>query len=441
MEKLNILTLHRLGNPRQVVRFLRKHVFFLRDHAPEHNYVYHDVAAPLPDYVKDIHFDAVVLDVTLLCSRWGQRDVLERCKNEYAFVRDLDAVRLAFPQDEYDCHELLDDWMIDWNVDVVFSVIDSDWDVLYPRYHKTGEIQLAYCGCLDETLLDYTAKPFGERSIDLGYRTRKLVPFCGRIGETKWTIGVEVERLARSRDLVTDIVVDDSKKLLGVKWIDFINDCKFTLGSNSGSSLLDPTGDVQRAVRRYLSSHPKATFEEVEEACFPGLDGQYAFTAISPRVLETATLGSGQILVDGAYSGIVKPWEHYLPIRADASNFDEIVEAMGDVEEMERMIKRCREAILDCRFLRYSFQAQRILDLIRERSGDSRPESHLQGVEAIIAKYEREIGKKNKILWAWQDAKGIVSKVPVLGPGLRKAMSAFQERTRCKMVARPKTEA
>ncbi|MFM1549776.1 MAG: hypothetical protein ACKJSG_10280 [Lentisphaeria bacterium] len=438
MDKLNILTLHRLGNPRKVVRFLRKHVFFLRDHAPEHNYLYHDVAVPLPDYVKDIPFDAVILDVTLLCSRWGQPDVLERYKQEYAFVRDLDAVRLAFPQDEYDCNELLDDWMMEWKVDVVFSVLASHWNMLYPRYHEKGEIQLSYCGCLDEKLLAFEPKPFEERGIDIGYRARKLPPYFGRLGQVKWTIGQEVDRLARSSGLRTDVVLGEGKMLFGDDWINFIDDCKFTLGSNSGSSLLDPRGEIQGAVKQYLAESPEASFEEVEKACFPGLEGKCAFTAISPRVLETAALGSAQILVDGEYSGIIEPWEHYLPIRADASNFDEVLEAMRNRSEIKRMIRRCHDAILSSKFLRYSFQAQRILDLIRERSRSSRSPKNLQGVAPIIAKYEREIGKRNKMLWAWQDAKSIVAKVPVLGPGLRKAMTAFQERTRRKIVARPK---
>jgi hypothetical protein len=75
---------------------------------------------------------------------------------------------------------------------------------------------------------------------------------------------------------------------------------------------------------------PDAPFEEVEKNCFPGLDGKYNFTAISPRVLEAAMLGSAQILVDGEYSGIVKPGEHFIPIRPDASNFPEVLDAMAD---------------------------------------------------------------------------------------------------------------
>ena len=430
MNKLNILTLHRLGNPDKIIRFLRKHVFFLKDHAPEHNYIYHDVAIPLPEYVKDIPFDAVILDVTLLCSRWGQRNVFERCKNEYSFVKDLDALRLAFPQDEYDCQQLLDDWMVDWKVDVVFSVISSQWDVLYPRYQRVGEIQLAYTGYLDETLLKYSPKPFSERQIEIGYRARKLLPYFGRVGETKWTIGREVERLARAHGIQTDIVLGAGKTLLGGNWLAFINDCKFTLGSNSGSSLLDPTGKIQQAVRKYAASHPDATFEEVEQACFQGLEGHYCFTAISPRVLEAAALDSGQILVEGEYSGIIEPWEHYLPIKEDASNFDEVLEAMGDVEEMKRMIERCRDRILEHPALRYSHQAGRVIDLIKERRGDQDSSNSSRGAEELFAKYEQEIRPKNKMLWAWQDGKEVVAKVPAVGSFLRKGMSALQEGVR-----------
>ena len=68
--------------------------------------------------------------------------------------------------------------------------------------------------------------------------------------------------------------------------------------------------------------------EEVEQQCFPGLEGHFQMTAISPRVLEAALLESCQILVEGDYSGLVQPWEHFIPIRSDASDFQEVQEAM-----------------------------------------------------------------------------------------------------------------
>jgi hypothetical protein len=150
---------------------------------------------------------------------------------------------------------------------------------------------------------------------------------------------------------------------MGDAWLNFIGDSKFTLGANSGSSLLDPTGSIQRSVRTYLASHPDASFEEVEKSCFPGLDGKYSFTAISPRVLEAALLGSAQILVDGEYSGIVKPGEHFIPIRPDASNFPEVLDAWPTGRLVDGMIRRCREAVLSVDALRYKNKARMILNL------------------------------------------------------------------------------
>ena len=341
MERLNILVLHSLGHPETASHFLRKHVFFLRTYSPDHNYVYHDAALPLPQYVSEAVFDAIILDVTFLWKRWASPQQFLLFKNLYDFVKYSDSVKIAFPQDEYDCNEILDDWMCDWRVDVVFSVISSNQDILYPQYHKIGEIKLGYTGYVDESLVCMERKLFSEREIDLGYRAKKLPPYFGRIGETKWTIGRDVVCQCRNRDLKIDIVLGEHGTLFGRDWLDFINNCKFTLGTNSGSSLLDPRGDIQRRVKAYLAKFPAASFEEVEEHCFKGLDGRHSFTAISPRVLEAAVLDSCQILVVGAYSGMVQPWEHYIPIGDDASNFIDVLQAMQDRSLVLRLIKNC----------------------------------------------------------------------------------------------------
>lgn len=399
MDKLNILVLHRLGNPELAPNFLRHHVFSLKTNFPDHNYIYHDTVLSLPDYVRDTVFDAIILDVTFLCARWLPVAVFTSIKNEYGFVKYSDAVKIAFPQDEYDCNELLDDWMCDWGVDVVFSVISSHWDVLYPQYHKIGCIKLGYTGYIDETLISMECKPFANRVIDIGYRARKLPPYFGRIGETKWTIGRDVELHGKRAGLTTDIVLGDQGTLHGGAWLDFINNCKFTLGTNSGSSLLDPRGDIQQRVRAYLKKYPAASFEEIEERFFKGLDGRYSFTAISPRVLEAALLLSCQILVEGEYSGIIQPWEHYIPIRADASNFTDVLHAMRDQGLVERLIKNCKEVVLDTEDLRYKHKACKIIELIANRATDKRVTSSCDAVRKIAGQYERDMARKYAEYW------------------------------------------
>lgn len=397
MGRLNVLVLHRLGDANLAPMFLRRHVHALQLYCPEHNYIYHDVELPLPDFVRDLEFDAIVLDVTFLCLRWAGAEIFRRKLEEYAFVAESPAVKMAFPQDEYDCHQILDDWMCDWNVDVVFSVISSNLDVLYPEFHRQGEIRLGFTGYIDEALVDFAPKPFDQRRIEIGYRARKLAPYFGRIGEIKWSIGESVAELARARGLKCDIVLGESGTLLGEAWYEFINDSKFTLGSNSGSSLLDPYGKIQRCVRNFQAKNPAATFEEVERHCFAGLDGIYSFTAISPRVLEAGLLESCQILVEGEYSRLISAWEHYIPIKADASDFDDVYAAMQDKSLVSRLRSDCRAALLDCSALRASANARQVIDLIADLKSSKGVVSDTDAVAAAIKKYhETELPKFEK---------------------------------------------
>lgn len=402
MERLCILVLHCLGNPDLAPAFLNHHVFALQRNFPDNDYLYHDATLPLPDYVSEQDFHAIVLDVTFLTARWASLEFLSARKNAYDFVRESSAIKIAFPQDDYDCNVLLDDWMCEWNVDVVFSVIATGWEVLYPRYHMQGNIRLAYTGYIDESLINWPNKPFQQRTIDIGYRAKKLPPYFGRVGQTKWTIGRDVARLARNSGLNVDIELGEQGTLFGDAWLKFISNSKFTLGSNSGSSLLDPIGDIQRHVRAYLIAYPEADFEAIELACFPGQEGLHRFTAISPRILEAALLNSAQILVDGEYSGIIKPSEHYIAIREDASNFEEVKSIMSDTDEVIKMISRCRDAILSVDALRYRNKAKMILDLVGDLATRKNIVVNHSRVKNTISRYMADMPHRYKFHWQLQ---------------------------------------
>lgn len=361
MRPLRILILHSLGDPSRSSIFLKNHVFALRICAPEHDYLYHDTTLESPASLIDEYFDAVILDVTFLWARWAAPSEFNSLKKSYEFVRDWRAIKIAFPQDEYDCNELLDDWLCDWNVDIVYSVISENRDILYPRYSKTGDIRLGFTGYITDSLLYYKPSPLESRPIDIGYRAAKLPPYFGILGETKWRIGKLVQDRADKLGFVTDIGIGEESAIIGVGWLDFINDSKFTLGANSGSSLLDPRGEIQRRVRDYVAKFSTASFEEVERACFSGLDGRYEFTAISPRIIEAGMLESCQILVEGEYSGILSPWDHYIPIKPDASDFSNVVEAMKDRALCSRLIENCKSTLLGCPGLRQAFHVKQIL--------------------------------------------------------------------------------
>jgi hypothetical protein len=366
MNNLKVLVMHSLGDPKKASSFLINHVAALIKYYPEHSYVYHDTTTNSPDSLTGVHFDAIVFDVTFWTARWAEDNRMIRLKIDYAFIKDTQAIKIALPQDEYDCSEILDRWLCEWKIDVVFSVIDGYWDILYPNYSKMGKIKLGYTGYIDNTLLSYKIKPWSQRAIDIGYRAKKLPPYFGYIGENKWRIGEVVRNLAKSSGIIADISLGDEGTLLGDDWLSFINNCKFTLGAVSGSSLLDPVGAIQRSVRSYILRYPEATYEEVRAECFAGKDGIYEFTAISPRVLEAGMLESCQILTEGVYSGILEPWQDYIPLKSNGENFEDVTRAMKDFAFCSKIINNCKLKLLENKALRYDYYAKSILDVIIE---------------------------------------------------------------------------
>lgn len=401
--RLNVLILHRLGNPSLARSFLLKHVRFLSRYAPEHNYLYHDARLALPEYVKEFPFHGVILDVTFLGSRYIDLVEFELTRDRFGFVADLDAYKIAMPQDEYDCNELLDDWMCALDIDRVYSVIAGQWEVLYPKYHATGRIRLGYTGYIDDDLVAWAGeriRPHDGRRRDVGYRARKLPPYFGRIGEVKWRIAETFLSRAIAAGLDCDISVRDTDAILGDRWLEFLGDCRFVLGTPSGSSLLDPRGEIQRAVRRYLSRRSDASYDEIGAAVFPGLDGPHEFTALSPRNIEAALVKCCQILVPGEYSGLLQPWEHYIPIASDCRDFDDTLSAMRDAELVQRIVESCHARLLENDVLRYATLAHRVVEEIEAGATRKGAGTSYERGRALIARYERDTRAAYARLWA-----------------------------------------
>jgi hypothetical protein len=167
------------------------------------------------------------------------------------------------------------------------------------------------------------AGPDSERPIDVGYRGRRPPSDWGPEAREKYEVAVEFKRRAESMGLALDIETDEEKRIYGSAWPRFIANCKATLGTESGATVRDPRGGEE----------------------------PIPYRTISPRHFEAAALRSCQILYEGAYSGILHPMVHYIPLRKDFSNFDEVIERFREPELRERLTEAAfRDLIASDRF-------------------------------------------------------------------------------------------
>ncbi len=193
----------------------------------------------------------------------GKAEIVEAgpILDDARFHSKSNAVKVACPQDEYDHSEILDAWLADWKVDLVYSVCHDHRDEFYPRTGKHAQILEGLTGYIDDAdiaLMQKFSVPFRQRKIDVGYRAKALPAYFGKLGRIKSELGDHFRSRMRGHDLRLDISTHSRDVLVGDAWLRFLGNCKFTLGCESGSSLLDARGDHQDCVEKQLQRNPSA---------------------------------------------------------------------------------------------------------------------------------------------------------------------------------------
>lgn len=415
MRRLNVLILHRMGDPRYHREAIRALEYMIPECRTDINCIVHDFDLPFPEYLKEIEYHLIVLGPTFLCNRYHPL-AFARVLHEFDFIRESSACKVAMPQDDYDCSGVLDEWMVRWRVDLVYTVCPEHWDVLYPTYLKIGEVRLGYTGYISDSWIVAwkNPKPHSQRSVDVSYRASKLPANFGSLGRLKSDIAHRFLNLIPSGKMRLDISVETNDMIPGSQWHTFLENSRFCLVTASGSSLLDVNGGYRKKVNEFYLKYPKASFEEIERKCFPGQDGKYVFTAISPRNIEAALAETVQIATPGSYSGLMHPLEHYIPLNEDCSNISDVLVMMADQDVVERIKQKCKEVILAEPRLRRTV----IVDEIIKFAESVVSKRNIIGtcqvvVEKEFGRYEQEVKGIARRFWLRRRVKSGLSAVAI----------------------------
>ncbi|MDQ2984958.1 MAG: hypothetical protein M3R70_13710 [Actinomycetota bacterium] len=320
---------------------IRQHLDALQG-MPEADWVLpYNAVHGVPRWLGKLDFDAVVLHTTFLCMRWSLW--FEPWRKRSAWLAELDALKIALPQDEYHHAETLDDWLDELGVGVVGTVLDSSHrDELYPRLSKRAAFYDLLTGYIDDAAaerLKPRLRPNEERELDVVYRARNLPYWLGSHGQLKHRIGEAVAERGPAHELRCDISTRQQQTILGDAWMDFMASGRLTIGAESGASALDRRGELPKLEAELRAEDPELTFEGFAQRMPPGWD-DYRFFAVSPRHLEAVVTKTAQILVEGHYSGVLEAERHYIPVRRDLSNLDDALEAARDEQRLAQIAEQ-----------------------------------------------------------------------------------------------------
>lgn len=326
---------------------VRRHAHVLDGTGPR--VLYHNAVDPVPPWIVWAAPDLCILHTTFLCARWY--DGFETYRQRFAWVAGLDCPKVALPQDEYDHAGVLEEWLLELGATSVYSCFGADRrSTLYPSLGEAVAFHETLTGFIDVSgARDVASRmvPLAERPSDVVYRATKLPYWFGSHGQLKHGIAEAVQRVGGELGLRMDISTRFEDTIFGDAWLDFLMSGRAVIGCESGSSVLDRHGEIQKRITKLVAEQPELTFEEVDAQMPAGWDS-YAFFAISPRHLEAVVTKTAQVLVEGSYSGVLEPERHYIPVRRDLSDLAEALERVRDLEALEAMTERAyREVYLE----------------------------------------------------------------------------------------------
>jgi hypothetical protein len=296
-------------------------------------------------------FDVIVLfwDIYLLGNSLRQA-VIEN-------IYKASALKVLFLQDEYRDVWKINDIMARLGINIMCTcVAEQDHEHFYPR-SRIPSLQATYTvltGYVPPKLASIPPDPNAPRHLDIAYRSRNLPYWLGDLAREKQIIAERFQEISERNGLRSDISVNEWKRIYGEHWITFLRSARLSLGTGSGASVIDFSSEIRRNCEAYLANHPDATYDEVKGRFFADVDGKIVINTISPRFFETTACGSALILHEDPYGGILNPDRHYILVKKDYSNIDEVILKIKDAEYCRQLASNAYADLIASR--KYSYE-------------------------------------------------------------------------------------
>ena len=283
-------------------------------------------------------------------------------------IRTFPGYKAAFVQDDYrfidaTCAAL--DYM---RIHALFALPGEDIiERVYTQEKLPGVRKITtLAGYVPDSLIGIETPPYESRLVDVSYRARKVPQWLGEHSLQKWEIADKFRADASHYDLVVDISHNERDRIYGHNWTKFISNSKAVLGTESGASVSDFTGEIQKNVEEHLKRDNKASFEELSDLYFKDNDGEIIINVISPRCFEAAALRTLMIMYEGNYSGVMKSWKHFVPLKKDHSNMAEVVAILRDPARAAVVIKSAYDDLVLSGSYSYRAMMQQVDSVMEE---------------------------------------------------------------------------
>jgi hypothetical protein len=299
----------------------------------------------IPGYVSLRNYRGIFIHCTLAYNP-SVLDALDRLHGEK--LAEFDGLKIVMKQDEHYRSSAIVQFLARIRADLLLTCLTAETvRAVYPSAALPNlKFLHTRTGYVTPEMRSLTCTQDDNRPIDIGYRASPQPFAFGRLCYEKRQIGEVFQKICSRRKLTCDISSRWEDRFLGADWLEFLSRSKATLGVESGGSVFDFTGEIGQRCTDYLRQNPEADFETVHRLFLAEHEGNVPYAQVSPRHFEAAACRTLQILYEGRYSDIFEPNRHFLALRRDLSNLDEVLARFGDPGERKRITETAFEEIV-----------------------------------------------------------------------------------------------
>lgn len=379
------------------------HATSFEKHSEFEYYYFNPIRLNKPSWLDIDKFDIVIIHYSIY--------ILGDYYINYSWreaISKTSAVKVQFIQDEYRKVNEFHQRMNELRINILFTCVpETEIEKVYPTERLPGVLKVSnLTGYVPEYLANCDIDFERDRPIDVGYRGRDIPMWLGELGQEKKYIGVKMVEMLEDTDIIYDISSSEEDRIYGEDWVKFLKDCRCSLGTESGASVFDFTGEIEENVKVYCKENPNATFKKVQELFLKDYEGKIYLNQISPRAFECIGCGSVMVLFEGDYSNILKPDEHYIMLKKDFSNIDEVISKIKDKDLVKRIARKAYNDIILSGEYSYSSFVKRFDSIIKEYM-ENRNEST---VEVENTDVHASIPRKS-LIWKMIDIAYVLAKI------------------------------
>ena len=332
MKKINILLLY--DREPRIATTLDDHLNSIKN-LSRHKCYSLAMLGDLPKFLDLGRFDAIIIHYSLM----ALHDVYISHDAKMK-IRKFAGLKAMFIQDEYRSVNKAINAMLLMKIDLLFTNFpEEEFENVYPKkiLPKLEKVNVL-TGYMPSKFKNYKKILPSQRELLVGYRGRKLPDWLGELGQEKYHIGVQFEKDLKEYPSVNcDISFREEDRIYGEGWIKFLLKCRAVLGVETGASVVDLTGDIQRNVEDAIKRNPEITFDQLKNMYFKNEDKKIKLNQISARCFEAAALRTVMILYEGEYSNRLTPWRHYIPLKKDHSNMSKVIDVLKNDEKCDEI--------------------------------------------------------------------------------------------------------